>query len=193
MPSRGPGRRWISCANSENRSGLARWAVLGPEVSIQTSRACQEDRPLCSTCLHLASIASAVAGHVCPTRLQRLLSRSIEGSGEHPDGTGLLASLETSSPLGPDDFRLLVSCPASSRRRPPPPAIRQVISIGVVIDAHLPSGLAAIVRRGTCSCQDCFEDLRGVDTVASRLRGYFAGLRRRSRARRDSNPQPSDP
>ena len=40
-PSRGPGERWISCANSENRSELARWAVLGPEVSIQTSHAYQ--------------------------------------------------------------------------------------------------------------------------------------------------------
>jgi len=35
------------------------------------------------------------------------LPRSIEGRGERPDGTGLLASLESSSPWrDPDDFRL---------------------------------------------------------------------------------------
>ena len=100
LTSRAPGEHWISYANSENRSGLARWAVLGPEVSIQTSHENQEDRPLCPTCLHLTSIASAVAGHVCSTRLQRLLPQSIEGGGEGPGGTGLLAPLE-SSPLGP--------------------------------------------------------------------------------------------
>ena len=99
-PSRGPGERWISCANSENRSELARWAVLGPEVSIQTSHANQKDRPLCPTCLHLTPVAGAVAGHVCPTPLQRLLPRGIEGRGERPDRTGLLASLESSFPLG---------------------------------------------------------------------------------------------
>ena len=42
--------------------------------------------------LHLTSTAGAVAGHVCPTRLQRLLPRSIEDRGERPDRTGLLAS-----------------------------------------------------------------------------------------------------
>ena len=94
------GGRWIPCAHSENRSRLARWAGLDPEVSIQTSHACQEDRPLYPACLHLTSIASAVAGHVCPTRLQQLLPRSIEGRGERPDGIGLLASLESSFPLG---------------------------------------------------------------------------------------------
>ena len=91
LPSRSPRGPWIACTNSENRSGLARWADLDPEVSIQTSHAYQEDRPLCPTCLHLTSIASAVAGPVCPARLQRLLPRSIEGRGERPDGTGLLA------------------------------------------------------------------------------------------------------
>ena len=100
--SRSPREPSISCTNSENRSGLARWAVLGPEVSIQTSHACQEDdRPLCPTCLHLTSIAGAVTGHVCATRLQRLLPRSIEGRGERPYGTGLLASLESAPPWGP--------------------------------------------------------------------------------------------
>ena len=102
LTSRSPREPSISCTNSENRSGLARWAVLGPEVSIQTSHACQEDdRPLCPTCLHLTSIAGAVTGHVCATRLQRLLPRSIEGRGERPYGTGLLASLESAPPWGP--------------------------------------------------------------------------------------------
>jgi hypothetical protein len=108
LPSRSPGRRWIACTNSENRSGLARRAHLGPEVSIQTRHAYQEGRTLCPTCLHLTSIAGAVAGHVCPTRLQRLLPRSIEGRGERPHGTGLMASLGEQLPLGgPADFRLL--------------------------------------------------------------------------------------
>jgi hypothetical protein len=93
LPSRGPRGRWTSCGNNESRYGLACWAVLSPEVSIQTSHASQEDRPLCPTCLHLTSIASAVASHVCPTPLQRLLPRSIEGRGERPDRTGLLASV----------------------------------------------------------------------------------------------------
>src|SRR5262249_23515141 len=101
LPSRGPGGRWISCANSENRSGLACWAVLGPKVSIQTSHACREDRPPCPTCRHLTSMASAVAGHVCPTRLQRLWPGSIEGRSERPNGTVLLALLVSSFPLGP--------------------------------------------------------------------------------------------
>ena len=100
LPSRGPGGRWISCANSENRSGFACWAVLGPAVSIQTSHACREDRPPCPTCRHLTSIASALAGHVCPTRLQRLWPGSIKGRGERPDGTVLLASLVSSFPWG---------------------------------------------------------------------------------------------
>jgi hypothetical protein len=98
LPSRGSGGRWISCANSENRSGLVCWAGLGPEVSLQTSYANQEDRPLCPTWLHLTSMATLV--RVCSTRLQRLLPRSIEGRGERPDRTGLPASLESSSPLG---------------------------------------------------------------------------------------------
>ena len=98
LTSRSPRGRWISCAHSENRSGLARWALLGPEPSIQTSHAYQEDRPLCPACLHLTSIASAVAGHVGPTRLQRSLPGSIEDRDERPDGTGLLATLESSSP-----------------------------------------------------------------------------------------------
>ena len=98
LTSRSPRGRWISCAHSENRSGLARWALLGPEPSIQTSHAYQEDRPLCPAWLHLTSIASAVAGHVGPTRLQRSLPGSIEDRDERPDGTGLLATLESSSP-----------------------------------------------------------------------------------------------
>ena len=120
LPSRGPGGRWTSCANSENRSGLACWAGLGPEVCIQTSHANQEDRPSCPSCRHLTSIASAGAGHVLPARLQRLLPRRIEGGGERPDGTGFLTSLESSPPLGdPDDFLLLRTGCCRSRQRPP--------------------------------------------------------------------------
>ena len=159
LPSRSLGVRWISFANSENRSGLARRPVLRPEVSIQTSHAYQEDRPHCPTCLHLTSIASAVSGHVCPLDSHGCCpgaSRAGANVLTEPDSWPCWRAVLLG---GPDDFRLLVSCPASSRRRPPPPAIRQVISIGVVIDAHLPSGLVAIVKRGTCSCQDRLEDL----------------------------------
>jgi len=93
LPSRSPRECWIPCAHSENRSGLARWAGLDPEVSIQTSHAYQEDdRPLCPTWLHITSIAGAVVAHLCPTRLQRFSPPSIEGRGERPGGTGLLAS-----------------------------------------------------------------------------------------------------
>jgi len=66
LTSRSPRGRWIPYAHSENRCGLARWAGLDPEVSSQTSHACQEDRPLCPTCRHLTSVGSAVAATFGP-------------------------------------------------------------------------------------------------------------------------------
>ena len=101
LTSRSPRGPSISCTNSENRSGLACWAHLGPEVSTQTSHACQEDRPLCPTCRHLTSVGSAVAATFGPLDSNGCCPGASRAGAKVLTEPDSLASLESSSPLGP--------------------------------------------------------------------------------------------